>query len=582
MRFNDLVKNSKLLRAIEEMGYEEATPIQESVIPMISSGRDVIGRSQTGTGKTAAFSIPVLDKIDETLTKPQILILCPTRELSVQVAGEIRKLLAFSQGIKVLPVYGGEPIYKQIMAIKKGVQVIVGTPGRIMDHMNRKTLRFQTVHTLILDEADEMLKMGFREDIEFILREVPEEVQTLLFSATMPKEIVDLSGKYLKNPGEIMIKATGITTDTVVQTYCAVKKDLKKEALYRILDDKSPDRCMVFCNTKRMVDEIADFLQEKGFWADKIHGDLKQELRMGVLDKFNKGILHSLVCTDVAARGLDIQNVDLVINYDVPDKEDYYVHRIGRSGRAGKAGEAVTIVTKSDRIRFRNVEAYIQKKIDRMEIPSKEEVQGKQVDRFLENLLAGIQVELLFDYEKMVKKLMKRGYSAEQLAAALLKQTLDLEEVVEERDVNDYRFDGPKRGRTIERGRQRGNDRESDRNQDKKGKPKDLLAGDRTPAKGRSKDRTKGYEAGKKRGQTPKDQVRLFMSAGKKHRVSVGDVLGAIIGEAGIDAKHIGTIDMYDKFSFIDVSKASVKKILSSLQNKRIKGRKVNVEVAKA
>lgn len=594
MKFHELVTNPKLLRAIKEMGYEEATPIQEAVIPMIAGGGDVIARSQTGTGKTAAFSIPVLDKIDENLSRPQVLILCPTRELAVQVAGEIRKLLSFSHNIKVLPVYGGEPIYKQIMALKKGVQVIVGTPGRIMDHMERKTLRFSEVHTVILDEADEMLKMGFREDIEFILTAVPAEVQKLLFSATMPAEIIELAGKYLKEPGEVKIEASGITTDTVLQSYCAVKKELKPEALFRILDDKSPERCMVFCNTKKMVDEITDALQERGFWGDKIHGDLKQELRMGVLEKFNKGILHILVCTDVAARGLDIQNVDLVVNYDVPDKEEYYVHRIGRSGRAGKAGESITIVTRPDRIRFRNVEIYIQKKIERMEIPSRVEVREKQITRFTENLLTNMETELLYDYEEMVEKLQAKGYSAKQIAAALLRQTLAVEAADEERDVNDYRFDAPKRERSVpERGRERGKERErskdsgAERKRERTEKP---IASERRerPFEERSKHgKRKGkpeevfFERGKRKGKAVAEQVRLFLSAGKKHKVSVGDVVGAIVGEAGIDAAHIGTIDMYDKFSFVDVSKESAKKVLNSLQNKRIKGRKLNVEIAK-
>lgn len=594
MKFHELVTNPKLLRAIKEMGYEEATPIQEAVIPMIAGGGDVIARSQTGTGKTAAFSIPVLDKIDENLSRPQVLILCPTRELAVQVAGEIRKLLSFSHNIKVLPVYGGEPIYKQIMALKKGVQVIVGTPGRIMDHMERKTLRFSEVHTVILDEADEMLKMGFREDIEFILTAVPAEVQKLLFSATMPAEIIELAGKYLKEPGEVKIEASGITTDTVLQSYCAVKKELKPEALFRILDDKSPERCMVFCNTKKMVDEITDALQERGFWGDKIHGDLKQELRMGVLEKFNKGILHILVCTDVAARGLDIQNVDLVVNYDVPDKEEYYVHRIGRSGRAGKAGESITIVTRPDRIRFRNVEIYIQKKIERMEIPSRVEVREKQITRFTENLLSNMETELLYDYEEMVEKLQAKGYSAKQIAAALLRQTLAVEAADEERDVNDYRFDAPKRERSVpERGRERGKERErskdggAERKRERTEKPAASERRER-PFEERSKHgKRKGkpeevfFERGKRKGKAVAEQVRLFLSAGKKHKVSVGDVVGAIVGEAGIDAAHIGTIDMYDKFSFVDVSKESAKKVLNSLQNKRIKGRKLNVEIAK-
>lgn len=354
---------------------------------------------------------------------------------------------------------------------------------------------------------------------------------------------------------------------------------------------------MVFCNTKKMVDEITDALQERGFWGDKIHGDLKQELRMGVLEKFNKGILHILVCTDVAARGLDIQNVDLVVNYDVPDKEDYYVHRIGRSGRAGKAGESITLVTRSDRIRFRNVEVYIQKKIERMEILSRDEVREKQITRFTENLLNNMETELLYDYEKMVEKLQDKGYSAKQIAAALLKQTLALETAEEERDVNDYRFDAPKRERSVpERGRERGRERERERERSKDGtaerkrertekwagsERRDRQAEEYKHGKRKGKVEEPLFERGKKKGKAVAEQVRLFLSAGKKHKVSVGDVLGAIVGEAGIDAAHIGTIDMYDKFSFVDVKKESAKKVLNSLQNKRIKGRKLNVEIAK-
>ncbi|MBN2221336.1 MAG: DEAD/DEAH box helicase, partial [Vallitaleaceae bacterium] len=322
MNFNELVSNSNILKAIEEMGFTTPTEIQEKSITIINSGVDMIGQSQTGTGKTAAFAIPILEKLDPNVRKTQVLILCPTRELSVQVAGEFKKLSKFMAGVRVVPIYGGEPIYKQIAELKKGAHVIVGTPGRLIDHINRKTIKFDSVHTMIMDEADEMLKMGFREDIELILGSVDGSPQKIMFSATMPKPIIELTEKYLDQPVNVKIKSTGLTTSTVIQQYCAVKERFKSEALFRLLDAKSPERCIVFCNTKKSVDDITDELQSKGYWSDKIHGDLKQELRLAVLHKFNAGVLNVMVATDVAARGLDIQNVDLVINYDVPDKED--------------------------------------------------------------------------------------------------------------------------------------------------------------------------------------------------------------------------------------------------------------------
>ena len=323
MNFNELVTDSSILRAITEMGFTTPTEIQEKGISFIREGVDIIGQSQTGTGKTAAFAIPILEKIDPSNRNPQVLILCPTRELSVQVAGEFQKISKYISGIKTVHVYGVEPIFKQFTALKKGAKGIVGTTGRLIDHMNRKTIRFDNFHTIIMDEADEMLKMGFREDIELVLSNMGDDTQKILFSATMPRPIVDLANRYLDNPRNIKIQSKGLTTSTVVQQYCAVKGRYKNEALFRLLGAKAPERCIVFCNTKKMVDEITDALQGKGFWSEKIHGDLKQELRMSVLHKFNAGVLNILVATDVAARGLDIQNVALVVNYDVPEQEDY-------------------------------------------------------------------------------------------------------------------------------------------------------------------------------------------------------------------------------------------------------------------
>lgn len=556
------------------MGFEKATEIQQKGIAYIREGVDVIGQSQTGTGKTAAFTIPVLEKIDTNNKRPQVLILCPTRELSVQVAGEFRKISKYITGVKTVAVYGGEPIYKQIAALKKGANVIVGTPGRLIDHINRKTIKFDDMHTIILDEADEMLKMGFREDIELVLGNLNEDAQRIMFSATMPKVIHDLAKKYLTNPQSIKIKSKGLTTSTVVQQYCAVKGRYKNEALFRLLDAKAPERCIVFCNTKRMVDEITDALQGKNYWSDKIHGDLKQELRMAVLHKFNAGVISVLVATDVAARGLDIQNVDLVINYDIPEKEEYYVHRIGRSGRAGKAGESITIASSRDRVKLHSIEHYIKKKITKIPVPSVQEVKDNKMEKFIDNLMENMNQDVLDHYESVIRKIEDKGYSVELLAATLLKDALSLHEMVEDTDLNDYNFASNRRDRNSRDGRSRSNERGSySRNNRSRSDNKDRRGE-------RRDDGPSVHERAKSR--RGKGQTRLFISVGKAHNATVKDLLGAITGECGVDGRSIGAIDMYDKFSFVDVEDNNVKKVLKNLKDKRIKGRRINVEVAKS
>ncbi len=572
MKFEELVSNSSIMKAIKDMGYETPTEIQEKGIAYIREGVDVIGQSQTGTGKTAAFAIPILEKIDQSNKNPQVLILCPTRELSVQVAGEFRKISKYMSGIKTVAVYGGEPIYKQLTALKRGAQVIVGTPGRLIDHMNRRTIRFNDLHTIILDEADEMLKMGFREDIELVMGNLGEDAQRIMFSATMPKLIIELAKKYLTEPKNIRIKSTGLTTSTVVQEYCAVKGRYKKEALYRLLDAKGPERCIVFCNTKRMVDELTDALQAKNYWSDKIHGDLKQELRMSVLHKFNEGVISVLVATDVAARGLDIQNVDLIINYDIPEKEEYYVHRIGRSGRAGKPGAAITIASARDRIKLHSIEHYIKKRIEKIPVPSIKEVNENKMEKFIDNLMESMNQDVLDHYEPIIHKIEAKGYSVELLAASLLKDALTLHEMIEDTDLNDYNFNRSSR----ERRDGRNSTNRSDRN---RGRSDSRDSRGRDDRKHRNDEQNVHDKAKSRRGQ---GQTRLFLSVGKAHRATVKDLLGAITGECGVNGRSIGAIDMYDKFSFVDVEDKQVDKVLSSLKDKRIKGRKVNVEVAKS
>ena len=338
IKFEDLPISDEIKRSVAELGFEEPSPIQAQSIPVILTGKDVIGQAQTGTGKTAAFSIPVLDMVDPNKKSVQAVVLCPTRELAIQVSSEMRKLGKYKSGIKTLPVYGGQPIDRQIKSLKSGVQVVIGTPGRVIDHINRRTLKMDDVKMLVLDEADEMLDMGFREDIELILEQTPAERQTTFFSATMSKEILELTKKYQDDPELIKIVRKELTVPNIKQYYIETRRANKFEVFCRLIDVYNPKLSVVFCNTKRGSDELVSELQARGYFADALHGDLKQTQRDIVMDKFRQGTIDILVATDVAARGIDVDDVEMVFNYDLPQDEEYYVHRIGRTGRAGREG----------------------------------------------------------------------------------------------------------------------------------------------------------------------------------------------------------------------------------------------------
>ena len=333
LKFEDLNLSEKLKRALKDIGYIETTEIQKQSIPYILKGRDLIGQSQTGTGKTASFGLPMIEKIDSENRKTQAIILCPTRELAVQVTQELRKYLKYYESIKCMAIYGGESIERQILGLKKGVQIIVGTPGRVMDHMRRRTIKLNQVKMVILDEADEMLNMGFEEDIETILKDIPENRQTILFSATMNKRIMGITKKYLTNPKNIKIKAEELTVEKIKQEAIEVKSKMKDETVCRIIDVIQPKKAIVFCNTKKKVDTLIDELKSKGYKAESLHGDIKQNQRDRIMKKLKSGNIQILVATDVAARGIDVKDLELVINYDIPQELEYYVHRIGRTGR---------------------------------------------------------------------------------------------------------------------------------------------------------------------------------------------------------------------------------------------------------
>jgi len=419
LKFKELNLSQGLLDAVQKIGFEEATPIQEETIPLAMEGKDVIGQAQTGTGKTAAFGLPMLDKIDPKKRQIQGLVIAPTRELAIQTQEELFRL-GREKKIQVQAVYGGADIGRQIRQLKDNPHIVVGTPGRMLDHINRRTLKLATVETLVLDEADEMLNMGFLEDIEKIIAQVPEKRQTLLFSATMPKEIKTIGVKFMKDPHHVRIKAKEMTADSIDQYYVKAKDYEKFDIMTRLFDVQLPELTLIFARTKRRVDEIANGLEARGYKAEGIHGDLSQQKRMTILRSFKKGQLDILVATDVAARGLDISGVTHVYNYDIPQDPESYVHRIGRTGRAGKSGVSVTFVTPNEMNYLHVIENLTKKRMTPMRPPSDKEALEGQINQAVELIDEKMAENGLDKYSKDADELLKH-YSAQDLAALLLK-----------------------------------------------------------------------------------------------------------------------------------------------------------------
>ena len=525
VRFEEMGLSEEIQKAVRYMGFEEASPIQAKAIPAMISGIDLIGQAQTGTGKTAAFGIPLLEKVDPKLKKLQAIVLCPTRELAIQVADEIRNLSRYMHGIKVLPIYGGQDIVKQIRSLKSGTQIVIGTPGRVMDHMRRKTMKLDFVHTVVLDEADEMLNMGFREDIEFVLSGVPEERQTVLFSATMPKPIMEITKKFQNNAKVIKVTKKELTVPNIEQYYYDVKPKKKEEVLSRLLDIYSPRLSVVFCNTKKQVDLLVNALLGRGYFAAGLHGDMKQEQRDRVMQGFRTGKTEILVATDVAARGIDVDEVEAVFYYDLPQDDEYYVHRIGRTGRAGREGRAFSFVSGKEVYKLKEIQRYCKTKIYAQKVPSLNDVANTKMENILDDVERVIEQE---DLDMMINAIEERvnnsEFTAMDMAAAFLKICCGMTEDNKNTEENDWEF------------------------------------GD-----------TGAGEDG---------MVRLFINIGKKQRVRPGDILGAIAGESGMDGKLIGTIDMYDKYTFVEVPREYAREVLNAMKNVKIKGKTVAVEPA--
>lgn len=423
--FNDFDINNNIKKAIRNMGFEEPTPIQKLTIPEALKGKDLIGQAQTGTGKTVAFGIPILEKIFIKDKSPQAIIICPTRELSIQVANEIAKLGSNIKKLKILPVYGGQPIGRQIRVLNKGVHIVIGTPGRILDHIERGTLNLIGVETVVLDEADEMLDMGFREDIEQILRHIPKQRQTLLFSATIPDEIKRIAKFYQKNPKHLKVSSKQMTVPEITEYFYNVKEKYKLDDLTRLIDVYDISLGLVFCNTKRRVDYVVRHLKNRGYSVDGIHGDMKQKIRDKVMNKFRRGDIEILVATDVAARGIDVANVQAVFNYDVPQNPEYYVHRIGRTARAGNIGYAFTLVDGKEQRMLDNIRKTTKSKIKKQKIPSYKEMSEIKNKLIFEEVKNIIKNDDLNNYTKAVKNLTRKNLSTLQVAAALLKMVKD-------------------------------------------------------------------------------------------------------------------------------------------------------------
>jgi ATP-dependent RNA helicase DeaD len=574
--FSELALAPEILKAIERMGFEEASPIQSAAIPVLLEGADVVGQSQTGSGKTAAFGIPAIQLVDASVRAPQVLILCPTRELAVQVAEEIAKLAFFKRGVRELPIYGGQSYERQFKGLHAGAQIIIGTPGRVMDHLERKSLKLDQIKMVILDEADRMLDMGFVDDIKTILRQVPEKRQTVFFSATIPRPIQQLIQTFTRNPVNVRVESEAMTVPAIEQVYYEVDRRSKLEVLCRLIDLEDVKLAIIFCATKMMVDELTEHLTARGYGADKLHGDMTQAMRERVMGRFRKRKVEFLVATDVAARGLDVEDIEVVFNYDLPHDGEDYVHRIGRTGRAGKGGKAVTFVAGREIYRLENIQRFTKSRIRRERIPSAEEVEGKRATVFADALRETLEKGEYKRHDELLDRLLEQNYSPTDIASALIHllgedkaragQTIP-EDRHAHRPAPDHNL-APDRSRrspdpTARDRRERGRD---DYERPRRNRS------ERTEHSGpREEAGTVSHEAG---------MVRLAFNVGRAHAVQPGDFVGVIAGVTAIPKGEIGAIHLQATKTLVDVAEPRVALVLKKLNGIQFKGRKLLVRVA--
>ena len=530
--FQEMNLSDELLRAVKALGYQEATPIQAQAIPLILEGRDVIGRSNTGTGKTAAFGIPAVESIaDMARTRPQVLILCPTRELAMQNAEELKKLSQYKNGVHIATVYGGQSIEIQLRQLKTA-NLVIGTPGRVMDHMERRSLKLEEVKMVVLDEADEMLNMGFLEDIQSILSQVPEQRQTILFSATMPPAIMAITQQFQRDPQMVEASGGSKTLDAITQYYYRTPSGAKMDVLNLLLQYHEPSRSVVFCNTKKMVDELTEYLNRSGFKAAGLHGDMKQLMRTQVMQSFKSGRLRILVATDVAARGIDVEGVEAVFNYDIPQDPEYYIHRIGRTARAGRTGSSHTLAASFRQVgEIKQLQRYTRSVIAEAPIPTPEDILHRRREAFLFKVRELLKQELDLQWEELVEQLSAEGFPPEKVAAALLCSCADKDR----RPIPVVHLPHP---------------------------PKGEARPGRVPS-----DRRGG------------GRVRVSVDIGRDSRVLPNHIVGAIVEETGLPSRAIGKIDIHSDYTLVDLSASDAQQVLAGLKGKKIRGRRVAVSL---
>jgi ATP-dependent RNA helicase DeaD len=557
--FSELGLPDTLLAAIETLGYERPSPIQAMSIPPALLGKDLVGLSATGSGKTAAFTLPALAKLDVKLAYPQVLILCPTRELAVQVCEEVHRLGAKMHGLQATPVYGGAPIDRQLRALRNGAQLVVGTPGRLLDHLRRGSFDASRIKMAILDEADRMLDMGFKDEMDELLAALPAERQTLFFSATMNPGVSRLIQKFGNSPEIIEIQQKARTVSTVEQSYFEVRQRSKVEVLSRILDMNPPRLGIVFCNTKRSVDECTEDLVNRGYAADRLHGDITQQMRERVLKRFRDGAVEILVATDVAARGLDIDEIDIVFNYDLPTDPEDYVHRIGRTGRAGRSGRAVSFVYGREIYRLQSIERYTRQVIKRERIPSVEQVEGRRADLIFEDLKERLESGKFDTYQDNIDRLLEQGHTPTDIAGAL---------------VTMIREASGREGGAIEEDREPERPARSENVRPQRDEYGGHQRDDRGPRQERFERAPRGAIQGTEPGMT-----RLFLSLGKTHGVMAKEIVGMLYREVGLPDGCLGRISLFPKHSLVDVPEQFVGQVMDRTRTARLRGRPFRMDV---
>jgi len=555
--FNQLALNKSLLKALDEVGYESPSPIQAQTIPLLLEGRDVLGQAQTGTGKTAAFALPLISNLDLKQKDPQILVLAPTRELAIQVSEAFQKYAKHMKGFHVLPVYGGQDYRVQIRALQRGVHVVVGTPGRVMDHMRRGTMKLSNLKALVLDEADEMLRMGFIDDVEWVMEQLPEERQIALFSATMPSQIRRIATKYLNNPEQVTIKDKTATASTIRQRFWPVSGLHKLDALTRILEAEPFDAAILFVRTKIATVELAEKLQARGYSAAALNGDIQQKQREKTIEDLKREKIDILVATDVAARGLDVQRISHVINYDIPYDTEAYIHRIGRTGRAGREGDAILFVAPREKRLLHSIEKATKKKIEMMELPSTELINDARIAKFQQRITDTMATEELGLFYQMIEQYQQEhNVPALEIAAALAHLLQgDVPFLLQHKPHRSAKENWERDARPT-RGRDRG-DRNRDRDHDR---------GDRK--------RTARPDMA-----TEEGMERYRIEVGHSHKVKPGNIVGAIANEGGIDSKNMGQISIYGDYSLVDLPKGLAKDTISDLKKVWVAGQQLKISV---